>query len=225
MKQAALLDSCFIVLASCLAYSSTLGIEVLHSSETSFDFYWTIQGYITEDRTLQTSLWEPQIQQKIFCCYIMVLVLILLSTLLKHSGSYSLRSWNIHHTALHLKILKYPPYSPDLTQIILLCKKNGGNVAGVWTILILYVYLMKILICIFFKCTVKMNGSVIMKVRVAINLKPSLSESQSESDEVVQQFLHAIIPNSTEWPKFIFIGMNGIQVNIDYCTDVVRYIL
>jgi hypothetical protein len=62
-------------------------------------------------------------------------------------------------------------------------------------------------------------------VRVTMNLKPSLSEPQSESDKVVQQFQHAFIPDSTAWPKFIFMEMNGIQVNIDYYTDVVRYFL
>jgi hypothetical protein len=42
------------MLVSCLAYSSTLTMEPTCSSETSIDFYRTIQRYITEERNLQT---------------------------------------------------------------------------------------------------------------------------------------------------------------------------
>jgi hypothetical protein len=97
---------------------------------------------------------------------------------------------------LHFKILKYPPYSPDLAQSDYpTLQKKIGSGAGVGTILILHVYFMKIRI--FLKCTVKINGSVVVKVRVTVNLKPSLSERQSESYKVVQQFLLAFIPYST----------------------------
>jgi hypothetical protein len=43
--------TCFIVVL-CLAYSSSLQLEVICSSETLADFYWTAWCYITEDRTL-----------------------------------------------------------------------------------------------------------------------------------------------------------------------------
>jgi hypothetical protein len=40
------------MLISCLAYSSTLTMKVIHSSETLVDLKWTTWGYILEDRTL-----------------------------------------------------------------------------------------------------------------------------------------------------------------------------
>jgi hypothetical protein len=39
-------------LVSCLAYSSILKMEVICSSETSFDFQRTTWRYVAEDRTL-----------------------------------------------------------------------------------------------------------------------------------------------------------------------------
>jgi hypothetical protein len=46
-----LLPVCFM-LVSCLAYSSTLKMEVTHCSETMVDFHWTTQHNTLEDRTL-----------------------------------------------------------------------------------------------------------------------------------------------------------------------------
>jgi hypothetical protein len=43
-------------LVSCLAYSSTLKIEAMYSSETLVDFQWTTRRYISEDITLLTRL-------------------------------------------------------------------------------------------------------------------------------------------------------------------------
>jgi hypothetical protein len=101
---------------------------------------------------------------------------------------------------LHIEILKYSLYSPTLLDLkmstiqpVILSYSARKMVPMLWVSEQFCVYLKKILIWIFFKCTVKMNGSVVMKVRVAINLKPSLSEPQYESDKVVQQFLHAFI--------------------------------
>jgi hypothetical protein len=37
---------------SCLAYSPTLKMEVIYSSETSVDFQWITCSYISEDRAL-----------------------------------------------------------------------------------------------------------------------------------------------------------------------------
>jgi hypothetical protein len=45
------LASCFM-LVSCVAYSSTLEMEVMSSSQTSADFQWAKWHYISEDRTL-----------------------------------------------------------------------------------------------------------------------------------------------------------------------------
>jgi hypothetical protein len=47
----ALLDSC-LILVSCLAYSSTLKMEVVCSSETLVDFQQTTLRYIPEDCTI-----------------------------------------------------------------------------------------------------------------------------------------------------------------------------
>jgi hypothetical protein len=42
----------YLMMASCLAYSSALNIEALCSSEMSLDFHQITQHYISEDRTL-----------------------------------------------------------------------------------------------------------------------------------------------------------------------------
>jgi starvation-inducible outer membrane lipoprotein len=47
----ALLATCFM-LASCLAYSLALKMEVTRSSEALVDFQQTIQHYIADNRTL-----------------------------------------------------------------------------------------------------------------------------------------------------------------------------
>jgi hypothetical protein len=44
--------------ASCLAYSSTLKMKAIRSSEMSVDFYRTTQAYIPEDSTLHSHLCE-----------------------------------------------------------------------------------------------------------------------------------------------------------------------
>jgi hypothetical protein len=54
-----LIDTCF-ALVSCLAYSSTLNMEAICSSETSLDFQWTTQLYIPEDRTLDKYVIQSQ---------------------------------------------------------------------------------------------------------------------------------------------------------------------
>jgi hypothetical protein len=46
-------DSAGYLLVSCLAYTSTLKMEAVRSSETSVDFQWTTRRYIPEDRTLR----------------------------------------------------------------------------------------------------------------------------------------------------------------------------
>jgi hypothetical protein len=43
-------------LVSCWAYSSTLKMELMYSSETSVDFQWAAQRYIPEDSTLDRAL-------------------------------------------------------------------------------------------------------------------------------------------------------------------------
>jgi hypothetical protein len=50
-KQNVLFATCFTLL-SCMAYSLTLKMEEICSSETSVDFQWTTQRYIPEGRTL-----------------------------------------------------------------------------------------------------------------------------------------------------------------------------
>jgi hypothetical protein len=52
-----LLDACF-TLVSCLAYYSTLKMEATCSSETFFDFHWTVRRYIPEDRNIHNHLCE-----------------------------------------------------------------------------------------------------------------------------------------------------------------------
>jgi hypothetical protein len=54
-KKPALLASCF-TLFSCLAYSLTLKVEVIWSSETSDDFQWTAWHYTPKDRNFLTTL-------------------------------------------------------------------------------------------------------------------------------------------------------------------------
>jgi hypothetical protein len=49
----ALLATCFM-LVSCSAYSSTLKMKAIFSSEMSLDFQWTILHHIPGDSTLQT---------------------------------------------------------------------------------------------------------------------------------------------------------------------------
>jgi hypothetical protein len=49
----ALLAACFL-LVSCLAYSLTVKMETICSSETSVDFHRTTWRYIPEDRTLRS---------------------------------------------------------------------------------------------------------------------------------------------------------------------------
>jgi hypothetical protein len=49
--------TCFM-LVSCLAYSSTLKMEVTCSSETLAGFQWTTQHYIPQDRTLHKNCCE-----------------------------------------------------------------------------------------------------------------------------------------------------------------------
>jgi hypothetical protein len=49
----ALFATCF-TLVDCSAYSSTLKVQALCSSETLVYFPWTARQYIPEDRTLQT---------------------------------------------------------------------------------------------------------------------------------------------------------------------------
>lgn len=44
-------------------YSSTLQTEAIYYFKTSVDFYCTTQCYISEDSTLQSPLWGPQIRQ------------------------------------------------------------------------------------------------------------------------------------------------------------------
>jgi hypothetical protein len=44
-----------------LAYSSTLKMEAICSTETLADFQRTTRRYIPEDRTSYPLLWEPQI--------------------------------------------------------------------------------------------------------------------------------------------------------------------
>jgi hypothetical protein len=51
------------LLVTCLDYSSTLKRKALRSSETSVNFYRITRCYIPEDSTLQSPLWEPQIQR------------------------------------------------------------------------------------------------------------------------------------------------------------------
>jgi hypothetical protein len=51
------LDACFM-LVSCLAYSSTLKMEVTCSSGMSVDFHHNTWRYIPEDRTLQSHCCE-----------------------------------------------------------------------------------------------------------------------------------------------------------------------
>jgi hypothetical protein len=58
---AALLVGCFMQ-ASRLAYSLTLKREAICSSKPSVDFHQTTWCYISEDITLQSLLWQPQIQ-------------------------------------------------------------------------------------------------------------------------------------------------------------------
>jgi hypothetical protein len=53
LRSRALLATCFM-LASCLAYSSILKMEVICSSETSVAFQWTARRYIPEDRSLHS---------------------------------------------------------------------------------------------------------------------------------------------------------------------------
>jgi hypothetical protein len=43
-------------LVSCLAYFSTLKMETIYSSKTSFDTQWTTQCYIPEDATLHVKI-------------------------------------------------------------------------------------------------------------------------------------------------------------------------
>jgi hypothetical protein len=43
--------ACFMII-SCLAYSSTLKMEAVCSSETSVDLHWTTRRYIPKDTTL-----------------------------------------------------------------------------------------------------------------------------------------------------------------------------
>jgi hypothetical protein len=45
------------MLVSCLAYSLTLKMEAIYSSEMSVDFQWTTQHYIPEDSTLRPRGW------------------------------------------------------------------------------------------------------------------------------------------------------------------------
>jgi hypothetical protein len=47
----AMLATCFMVV-SCLAFSLTMKMEATGSSEMPVDFQWTMQCYISEDRTL-----------------------------------------------------------------------------------------------------------------------------------------------------------------------------
>jgi hypothetical protein len=54
LLSAHLATSCMLV--SCLAYSSTLKMEVTYTCETSVDFQRTTQRYILEDRTLHIYL-------------------------------------------------------------------------------------------------------------------------------------------------------------------------
>jgi hypothetical protein len=53
-------------LVSCSAYSSTLKMEVICSSETSVDFQQTTRHYIPEDRTLQVPFCTTCTSQKLF---------------------------------------------------------------------------------------------------------------------------------------------------------------
>jgi hypothetical protein len=52
-KHEALLATCFM-LVSCLAYSSSMMMEVTFSSDTIVDFQQTMQHYATEDKTVRT---------------------------------------------------------------------------------------------------------------------------------------------------------------------------
>jgi hypothetical protein len=55
-------------LVPCLAYTLTLNMEAVYSSETWVDLYQIIQRYKPEDHTSSYSLlWEPQIQQICVC--------------------------------------------------------------------------------------------------------------------------------------------------------------
>jgi hypothetical protein len=49
------------MLLSFLAYSLTLKMEVICSSETLFDFQWTTWHYIAEDRTLVSLLFNGEL--------------------------------------------------------------------------------------------------------------------------------------------------------------------
>jgi hypothetical protein len=63
-KKPDLLATCF-TLVSCLAYSSTLTMEAICSSETSVDFQRTARRYISKDRTLYfRDVWSVQIKTK-----------------------------------------------------------------------------------------------------------------------------------------------------------------
>jgi hypothetical protein len=54
MKQTAS-KACFM-LFSCFGYFPTLKIEEIHSFETLVDFSWTVQLYVSEDRTLHATI-------------------------------------------------------------------------------------------------------------------------------------------------------------------------
>jgi hypothetical protein len=43
----------FFMLVSCMAYSLTLKMEAIHSSEMLLEFHWITWRYISEDRILQ----------------------------------------------------------------------------------------------------------------------------------------------------------------------------
>jgi hypothetical protein len=58
------LAACFMMV-SCLAYSSTLNMEAICSSEKSVDFQRTIQRYVPE--VFIAPLWEPQNLQNDSC--------------------------------------------------------------------------------------------------------------------------------------------------------------
>jgi hypothetical protein len=62
-KVLALLAACFM-LVSCTAYSSTLKMEAICSSEMSVDFHRTTWRYIPEDRILQNFHHFPQFLQR-----------------------------------------------------------------------------------------------------------------------------------------------------------------
>jgi hypothetical protein len=56
-------------LVSCLAYSSTLKMEAILSSETSVEFYQTARRYASKDRSLHSHRCENLIANKIIVSY------------------------------------------------------------------------------------------------------------------------------------------------------------